>query len=120
MNLSIVTTAIPSLGRLVIELQPSMHAFTINEDSAEVRAANEKFIFSSMGGGSFNHDFHFDHIHHQHHHHGGGIIKPGTSVQVSTGWRENSRDDDDSTQELMRDPSFQQNVIQQTIHFEVH
>ncbi|KAJ5895948.1 uncharacterized protein N7473_005347 [Penicillium subrubescens] len=101
MNLSIITTALPSLGRLVIELQPSIHAFTINDDPNDIRAPGGGYNFSSMGK-SMDHG-----------------LKPGTSVQVTSGWRESLKDDGESTEGLVTGAD-QQNVIQQTIHFEVH
>jgi hypothetical protein len=100
MNLSIITTALPSLGRLVIELQPSIHAFTINDDPSDIRAPGGGYNFSSMGK-SMDHS-----------------LKPGTSVQVTSGWRESLKDDGESTEGLVT--PAEQNVIQQTIHFEVH
>lgn len=103
MNLSIITTAIPSLGRLVIELQPSVHAFTINEDPVDGRSARYQRNASSMRK-SFNRDFLV------------GPLSPGMSVQVTSGWRESSNDDTESTEGLVNQP----NVIQQTIRFEVH
>jgi hypothetical protein len=102
MNLSIITTALPSLGRLVIELQPSIHAFTINEDPSDPRPPGTGYNFSSMGKSAADHDF-----------------KHGTSTQVTTGWRESLKDDGESTEGLVTGAD-QQNVIQQTIHFEVH
>lgn len=101
MNLSIITTALPSLGRLVIELQPSIHAFTINDDPSDMRAPAGGYNFSSMGQ-SMDHG-----------------LKPGTTVQVTSGWRESLKDDGESTEGLVTGAD-QQNVIQQTIHFEVH
>jgi hypothetical protein len=103
MNLSIITTAIPSLGRLVIELQPSVHAFTIHEDPVDGWSASNKRNASSVRK-SFNRDFPVE------------PLSPGMSVQVTTGWRESLKDDTESTEGLVNQP----NVIQQTIHFEVH
>lgn len=101
MNLSLITTALPSLGRLVIELQPSIHAFTINDDPTDIRVPGGGYNFSSMGKSA-------DHG-----------LKPGTSVQVTSGWRESLKEDGESTEGLVTGAD-QQNVIQQTIHFEVH
>ncbi|KAJ5612061.1 hypothetical protein N7510_005255 [Penicillium lagena] len=103
MNLSIVTTAIPSLGRLVIELQPSVHAFTIHEDPVDGRSASDKRNLSSMRK-SLNRDFPVE------------SFVPSMSVQVTSGRRESFKDDTESTEGLVNQP----NVIQQTIHFEVH
>jgi len=48
MNLSIMCTAIPSLGRLIIELQPAVNAFAITENHGLSR--NKKSILSSSTG----------------------------------------------------------------------
>lgn len=103
MNLSIITTAIPSLGRLVIELQPSVHAFTIHEDPVDGRSASDKRNLSSVRK-SLNRDFPVE------------PLGPGMSVQVTSGWRKSSKDDTESTEGLVNQP----NVIQQTIQFEVY
>ena len=103
MNLSIVTTAIPSLGRLVIELQPSMHAFTIHEDHVDDRSGSDKRNISAMKK-SLNRDY------------PAKSLSPGMSVEVTSGWRDSLKDDTESTEGLVNQP----NVIQQTIHFEVH
>ncbi|KAK9645791.1 hypothetical protein V6Z96_007111 [Aspergillus fumigatus] len=47
MNLSIITTAIPSLGRLMIELQPSHNAFAITERHG---FSGDKYAISSLSG----------------------------------------------------------------------
>ncbi|KAJ5484877.1 hypothetical protein N7539_004865 [Penicillium diatomitis] len=101
MNLSIITTALPSLGRLVIELQPGVHAYTINNDPSDPTHVRTGYNFSSMGKSTET------------------GMKPGTSVQVTSGWRESIEDDGESTEGLVPG-SDQLNVIQQTIHFEVH
>lgn len=98
MNLSIMTTAIPALGRLVIELQPSLYAFTIDEDPADASAAADRYKFSSMGK-SFSQG-----------------KNTGLSVEVTSGWRESSKSDGESMEGLVNSPI----MIQQTIHFEVH
>lgn len=107
MNLSIMTTALPSLGRLVIELQPSVYAYTIKDDPTDPRSPNGQYTFSTTGK-STSHDNRADEP-----------VFPGTSAEVTSGWREVSKDDAESTEGLVGD-SVRQNVIQQTIHFEVH
>ncbi|KAJ5698924.1 hypothetical protein N7462_000929 [Penicillium macrosclerotiorum] len=101
MNLSIITTSLPSLGRLVIELQPSIFAFTINENP-DPRSQGGTYNFTGLGKPSTENG-----------------MKPGTSVQVTSGWRESLKDDGESMEALVHD-STPQNAIQQTIHFEVH
>ncbi|KAI2787274.1 hypothetical protein POX_f07637 [Penicillium oxalicum] len=100
MNLSIITTALPSLGRLVIELQPSIHAYTINNDPTDPQNPSNGYNFTSMGKSNNG-------------------MKQGTSTQVTSGWRESLEDDGESTEGLVPG-SDQLHVIQQTIHFEVH
>ncbi|KAE9381148.1 hypothetical protein N431DRAFT_424762 [Stipitochalara longipes BDJ] len=48
MNLSIMCAAIPSLGRLIIELQPAVNTFAITQHHGLSR--NDRFIFSSIAG----------------------------------------------------------------------
>lgn len=110
MNLSIITAAIPSLGRLVIELQPNIKAFTINEngDSHPV----DGYVFSANAS-RYGRDKNME-----------NILGTQASVHVaSSSWRDRDRDhhkdDSDSTDGLVKD-AVAQNVIQQTIHFEVH
>ncbi|KAJ5777460.1 hypothetical protein N7520_000706 [Penicillium odoratum] len=102
MNLSIITTALPSLGRLVVELQPNIYAFTIHDDPADAQAKSNKYNISSMRK---SYPTRTD-----------PPLSPGTSVQVTSGWQETSRDDAESMEGLVSPP----NAIQQTIHFEVH
>jgi hypothetical protein len=47
MNLSIIATAIPSLGRLIVELQPAVNAFAITEHHG---LRGDKYALSSFGG----------------------------------------------------------------------
>src|SRR3954468_14454773 len=47
MNFSIICTAIPSLGRLIVELQPEVNAFAITEQHG--LRNNEKYALSSVG-----------------------------------------------------------------------
>lgn len=102
MNLSLVTTALPSLGRLVVELQPDVYAFAIHDDPADAHRG-DNYNISSM-----KRSFHAR---------TDPPLSPGTSVQVTSGWRESIRDDAESMEGLVSPPT---NVIQQTIHFEVH
>lgn len=48
MNLSVMCTAIPSLGRLIIELQPAVNTFAITEHHG--LSGNNKYILSSFAG----------------------------------------------------------------------
>lgn len=49
MNSSIICTAIPSLGRLILELQPTINAFAITEHHGNARN-DHRYIFSSFAG----------------------------------------------------------------------
>ncbi|KAJ5149715.1 hypothetical protein N7448_001293 [Penicillium atrosanguineum] len=104
MNLSIMTTAVPALGRLVIELQPSLYAFAINEEPVDAASAADTYKFSSIGR-SFNQTFSAER---------GKSHR--SSAQTTNGWRESLKDDAESTKGLVNTPI----MIQQTIHFEVH
>ncbi|PMD40203.1 hypothetical protein L207DRAFT_511746 [Hyaloscypha variabilis F] len=48
MNLSIICAAIPSLGRLIIELQPTVNTFAITQHHGLSR--NDRYILSSIAG----------------------------------------------------------------------
>lgn len=47
MNFSIICTAIPSLGRLIVELQPEVNAFAITEQHG--LRNTDKYALSSFG-----------------------------------------------------------------------
>ncbi|KAJ5281290.1 hypothetical protein N7478_006662 [Penicillium angulare] len=99
MNLSIMTTTLPSLGRLVVELQPDVYAFAIH-DEADGTSKGGKYNISTMRKS----------------YPARAPLSPGTSTEVTSGWRESFKDDAESMEGLVNPP----NVIQQTIHFEVH
>ncbi|KAJ5113648.1 hypothetical protein N7456_002182 [Penicillium angulare] len=99
MNLSIITTTLPSLGRLVVELQPDVYAFAIH-DEADGNSKGDKYNISTMRKS----------------YPARAPLSPGTSTEVTSGWRESFKDDAESMEGLVNPP----NVIQQTIHFEVH
>jgi hypothetical protein len=100
MNLSIMTTAIPSLGRLMIELQPSLNAFAITERHGY---PGDKYAISSVSG-------HFVRDH---------TINEGLGTRASIhGQRPARREDSESTQGLFRDAA-EGNTITKTVYFEV-
>ncbi|KAJ5219696.1 hypothetical protein N7468_008900 [Penicillium chermesinum] len=105
MNLSIITTAIPSLGRLVMELQPSNFSFPINEGPMDIPSLDGKFQPSSRRS-SLSRDLHMR------------SLNVGTSIH-GTQWRDTIMEDDESLDQLVRTPSSQ-GGIQQTLDFEVH
>lgn len=104
MNLSIITTALPSLGRLVVELQPDVYAFTYHGDDIERVSGpkGDRYKTSTLRKSHLGF--------------GEPPLSPGSSVQVTTrtGWP--LRDDSESLEGLVEET----NVIQQTIHFSVH
>ncbi|PKX91159.1 uncharacterized protein P174DRAFT_463296 [Aspergillus novofumigatus IBT 16806] len=100
MNLSIITTAIPSLGRLMIELQPSHNAFAITERHG---FSGDKYAISSVSG-------HFvrDHT----------TINEGLGTHASVhGQRQAQNGDSESTDGLVGGATG--NKITKTVYFEV-
>lgn len=53
-NLSIIFTAVPSIGRLLVELQPAVNAFAITE--LHGARSHDKWVLSSLAG-RFKQDF---------------------------------------------------------------
>lgn len=100
MNLSIIATAIPSLGRLIVELQPNINAFAITEQHG-LRSA-DKYALSSFAG-RFPHDFALE-----------NNLGTHTSVRGSARRHSGKAADSESTQAL------RQNMIQQTIDFKIY
>lgn len=99
MNLSIIATAIPSLGRLMVELQPAVNAFAITEHHG-VRSS-EDYVLTSFAG-RYQRDYAVD-----------NNLGTHTSVRGNIGWRP-SKGDSESTQGL------RQNIIQQTIDYKIY
>lgn len=98
MNLSIIATAIPSLGRLIVELQPKVNAFAITEQHG--LRTSDKYVLSSFAG-RFPQDYTLEN-------------NLGTHTSVRGTRRQSSRGDSESTQGL------RQNMIQQTIDFRIY
>lgn len=107
MNLSIICTAIPSLGRLIVELQPEVNAFAITEQHG--LRNNDKFAVSSFGH-RFQHDYIVN-----------NRLGVHTSVLASrTSRMERTNFDAESVRGLREDILKQNsNVIQQTVGFDV-
>jgi hypothetical protein len=99
MNLSIITAAIPSLGRLMVELQPDVNAFAITEHHGG--PSSQEYVFSSFAG-RFERDYAID-----------NNLGTHTSVRGNFG-RRSSKGDSESTQGL------RQNIIQQTIDYKIY
>ena len=99
MNLSIIATAIPSLGRLIVELQPTVNAFAITENHG--MRTSDKYALSSLAG-RFPQNFTLEN-------------NLGTHTRVrGTGRRQSSKYDTESTQGL------RPNIIEQTIDFRIY
>lgn len=99
MNLSLIATAIPSLGRLIVELQPNVNAFAITEQHG--MRTSDKYALSSFAG-RFPQDYTLE-----------NNLGTHTSVR-GTGRRQSSKGDSESTQGLRA------NMIQQTIDFKIY
>lgn len=106
-NGSIMATAIPSLGRLAVELQPSVNAFAITEHHGiRARDKYDKYALSSLASGyPQNYSYAVE-----------NRLGTHTSVHVNTARRE--EDDSESMEGLVRD-GLSQNVIQQTIDIKI-
>jgi hypothetical protein len=108
LNLSIIATAIPSLGRLAVELQPNVNAFAIT-DQHGIRGARDKYVLSSIASGyPQNYNFAVD-----------NRLGTHTSVHVTSARRTEDEEDSESMEGLVKD-GLSQNVIQQTIDIKVN
>lgn len=99
MNLSIIATAIPSLGRLIVELQPTINAFAITEQHG--LRTGDKYALSSLAG-RFPQDYSLE-----------NNLGTHTTVKGSVR-RQSNRSNSESTQGL------RENIIQQTIDFRIY
>ncbi|OJJ50177.1 hypothetical protein ASPZODRAFT_128795 [Penicilliopsis zonata CBS 506.65] len=103
MNLSIITTAVPSLGRLVVELKPSLNAFTFTKQ--HTYSPNTNYIVSSMSS----------HFRSEQRNMGEDL---GTRTSVH-GRGQSHKEDSDSTKELVMGEPAQQMSITKTVDFEI-
>jgi hypothetical protein len=104
MNFSIMCTAIPSLGRLIVELQPEIQAFAITEQHG--LRNTDKYALSSFG-----HRFPSDYVRNNR-----------LGAHTSILGRRSSRNGPDTESELgLREDGMRQNsnVIKQTTAFEI-
>lgn len=106
LNLSIICTAIPSLGRLIVELQPEVNAFAITEQHGIRNSDNYAF--------SFGHRFTRDFV-------ANNRLGVHTSVQGTYGSRVDRDVRDAESVRGLRDDGMSQNsnVIKQTVGFEI-
>jgi hypothetical protein len=109
MNLSIMATAIPSLGRFAIELQPTVNAFALTEQHG-LRSNTDKYVLSSIGGGRYGPFSNKD-------------TRLGTHTSVQVRRRPSDKEDAESTQGLVGKDGMEMmehGGIQQTIDVEVY
>ena len=105
MNISLITTALPSLGRLLIDLQPNLQAFPVEPPENQPHDTGARTNRTISFGRTLNRDYDMN-------------KSSRTAVLVTSAYRDdNGKDDGDSTEGLVPPP--QGNVIQQTTHFEV-
>lgn len=98
MNVSIFCTAIPSLGRLIVDLQPEINAFAITERHGSSNKTGDQYALPSVLGHRFK--------------------LSNRGVHMSVLGRPISRDETESMQGL-REDGLRQDGIQQTVGFEV-
>lgn len=105
MNFSIICTAIPSLGRLIVELQPEVNAFAITEQHG--LRNNDKYTFNSFG-----HRFQPEYV---------ANNRLGVHTSIFGRNARNSRDAE-SARGLREDDEVKPNtnVIKQTVDFQVN
>jgi hypothetical protein len=108
MSLSIIFTAIPSLGRLIVELQPAVNAFAITEQHGGLRNT-DKYALSSLAG-RFPQEYVVS-----------NILGVHTSVLGSRGSKGKRKDVEDggSVKGLSAD-DMRRDVIKQTIDFKLY
>jgi hypothetical protein len=100
MNMSICSTALPSLGRLIVDFQPNLNTFAITNMQRPVKVG-DKYAYTNSFSQHFNADY--------------GL---GNTVQTSVLGSRVRAEDTESVQGL-REDGLRQNVIQQTVGFEV-
>lgn len=107
MNFSIICTAIPSLGRLIVELQPEVNAFAITEQHG--LRNNDKYALSSFG-----HRFQRDYV-------VNNRLGVHTSVNASRASRHDRDDIESDSVRGLREDGMRQNGnhIKQTVDFDI-
>lgn len=104
MNVSIFSTALPSLGRLIVDFQPDVNTFAIT-DRQRTRNARpgDKYVFTNTFGQRFGNEY---------------LKNQSLGAQASVLGSRSRHEDTESVQGL-REDGIRQNVIQQTVGFEV-
>lgn len=104
MNISIFSTALPSLGRLLVDFQPDVNTFAItNQQRARNNKPGERYAFTNTFGHRFSPEY---------------VKSNGLGAQTSVLGSRSHEEDNESVQGL-REDGLRQNVIQQTIGFEI-
>jgi hypothetical protein len=103
MNVSIFSTALPSLGRLIVDFQPDVNTFAITDRQRAHNQLGSKYTFTNTFGHRFNRDY---------------VKSNGLGAQTSVLGSRSRHEDTESVQGL-REDGLRQNVIQQTVGFEV-
>jgi hypothetical protein len=100
MNISICSTALPSLGRLIVDFQPNVNTFAVTNMQRPTKIG-DKYAYTNSFTQRFNPDY---------------VL--GNTVQTSVLGSRVRAEDSESVQGL-REDGLRQNVIQQTVAFEV-
>lgn len=106
MNMSIFSTALPSLGRLIVDMQPDVHTFAITNQH---RGANnntrpgDRYAFTNTFGHRFSPEY----------------VKSNSLGAQASVLGSRSRQEDSESVRGLREDGLRQNVIQQTVGFEV-
>lgn len=107
MNLGIIATCLPSLGRLVAELQPRIYTLSVDGSPSQTVCGdaeqNIPSIWKPLSPRYTDKNF----------------VGPSAAVSVRSGLRDSAQEERESIQALVIDAPLQ-NVIRKTVHFEIH
>jgi hypothetical protein len=103
MNMSIFSTALPSLGRLIVDFQPDVNTFAITDRQRTNNRPGDRYVFTNTFGHRFGQEY---------------LKNSSLGAQTSVRGSRSRPEDTESVQGL-REDSLRQNVIQQTVGFEV-
>jgi hypothetical protein len=103
MNVSIFSTALPSLGRLIVDFQPDVNTFAITDRQRTHNRPGDRYAFTNTFGHRFSPEY---------------VKNQSLGAQASVLGSRSRHEDTESVQGL-REDGLRQNVIQQTVGFEV-
>lgn len=106
MNLSLITTALPSLGRFLMDLRPKLHTFPVDIPNDSIIAGAQNGEYTS-GRRLFPYDLATD-----------TVTGPHIEAYATGAWYSTNNADEDSTKSLVREDAPQGAIIQTTC-FEV-